>query len=383
MSHSVIPPSKANVWVVCTGYPYMAAAHPEEETESEDRVEGIAAHWVAEEMIRAEAHASSTYLYTVGNTAPNGILINEEIYESAKTFAQDVIAVMHETKVYGGDGFGVEKQVHAVRIHELSFGTPDFFLFDRVNGILYIWDFKNGRRVVEVFENWQAMNYVAAIFDSLGVNGYDDQHIQVRIRIVQPRAYHRDGTIREWKITGSNLRGYFNVLASKAAECLSENKTCTSGPHCRDCSARHACNAAIQGGMQLYEVAERPTPLNMTPEALGVQLSIVKRAIAQLGFVESAFEEQVKGLVRGGMNVPGWGAQPTVGNEEWLKPEDEIEALGECFGIQLSKKKLLTPNQARQAGIDAETIKLYSGRTKKGIKVVPDDGTRAREIFSQ
>lgn len=386
MSHSIIPPSSAHIWGKpdgCTGWVVMAQSYPETE-ESEEAKEGTASHEVAARMLEALARANLGYPKkeeTVGTVAENGVVISEEMFDAAELYAQDVGAIMRERGVFGGPNLGIEHRVEAPKIHDLSFGTVDCFLFDRNKGELFIWDYKFGFELVEAYENWQAINYAAGILDFLEVNGLQDQYITVRIRIAQPRAFHRDGPIREWSVKACDLRGLFNILSGNAHKALGPNAETRSGPHCKHCSARHACPAALQAGVKLYEVAAQPAPVELSAEALAVQLAIVQRAKKQLEYLESGYEEQVKGLTRHGKGVPGYRVEEGVGRERWAKPVEEVIALGDMLGHDLRDPKAITPNAARKLGIDEAVIMAYSEKPRTGLKVVPDNGNKAKRIF--
>ena len=45
-------------------------------------------------------------------------------------------------------------------------------------------------------------------------------------------------------------------------------------------------------------------------------------------------------------------------------------------------KKLCTPTQAIKKGIDEAVIKTYSSKPKTKMKLVEDDGSRARQAFT-
>lgn len=352
---------------------------------------GTAAHEIGATLIdRASRGNNSTKaIEFVDRPASNGVIWTLEMFEAAQLYAEDVATVMRNTGVFGGQFLNIEQQIKAPNIHELSYGTPDCWLFDWRNGRLYIWDLKFGRRVVEVFENWPLMNYVAGIIkyitDQLSITHPEMlKDITVHMRIVQPRAFHREGPIREWVTKASNLRGYFNILHTNAAIALGPNAVCRSGDHCRDCSARHACSAALTGGVQLYEAAAKPTPIEMSPEAIGVQLTIIKRARRQLEYLESGFDEQVKSLIRSGKLVPNWALENHIGSAKWTKPIKEVIALGKLLDIDLKKPDAVkTPTQARKLGIDDAVINAYSEKPNTGLRLVPDDGSTAKRIFSK
>jgi hypothetical protein len=315
----------------------------------------------------------------IGMPASNGVIITEEMFEAAEVYAEDVIGEMMRRNIFD---VKVEERVEAPSVHAKSFGTVDSFLFDLRGLHLIIWDYKYGYGLVEAFENWQGINYYAAIADKLKINGNLDQELTVEIRIAQPRAFHPEGPIRSWVVKGSDLRGKVNILAANAAKALSDDATLQTGEHCRYCQARTKCKPAIDAGLHLYEAAGTPTPIEITPDALGLQLAIVTRAAKHLKSLQSGYEEQVKALIRSGVSVPGWSNEPSRGRECWAKPPGEVMALGDMLGQELRKPgALITPKQARDLGIDKDLVAAYSHIPQTGLKLVPDTGQKARRIF--
>ena len=386
--HSIIPPSSAHIWGApngCTGWVGMSQRYPEE-TETPEAAEGTASHEVGARMIESAARAGNWINPTDGTdygSAENGILITEEMVEAAQMYADDVATVMREIAVFGGGNFNVEQHIKAPSIHDLSEGTPDMWLFNPKKGKLYIWDYKYGYGIVEIYENWQLLNYLSGIIDELKRRGVvNDQTITVHMRIIQPRAFHLEGPIREWVINAAELRGYFNILSDNAHTSLSDKATTRSGSHCKHCTARHACPTALKAGVQLYEVAGQPIPVELPLDALGVQLAIVQRAIKQLEYVESGLSEIVKGLIKSGKNVPGYMLAQGVGREKWTKPTSEILSMGTMMGHDLKKPdEACTPNQARNKGIDGAVIMAYSQKPNTGLKLMPDNGNKAKRMF--
>ena len=387
--HSIIPPSSAHIWGApdgCTGWVLMSQMYPETET-NEEAEQGTASHEIGARLINNQAtgNISNSASDFVGKTSENGIIFDDEMFEAAELYANDVGDVMRSTGVFGGPNLGIEQRIEAKKIHDLSYGTTDSFLFDKKTGHLYIWDYKFGYEIVEAFENWQSINYGAGIFELLNLdNGIIDQHLTVHIRIAQPRAFHRDGPIREWVVRGSDLRAHFNTLEMNAAIALGSNSQIRSGPHCRHCSARHVCKSALTMGMRMYEVANKPTPIELTPEAVGVQLSMIKRAKKQLEFLESGFEEQIKRTIRSGIIVPNWSTEQGQGRERWAKPVAEVIALGKFYEKDLKKPdEVITPNQARKLGMDADLVTSFTEKPATGIKLVEDNGDKARRLFGE
>jgi len=374
--HSIIPPSSAGIWGKpggCTGWVKMARKYLEPDEPSEDAAAGTASHEAGAKMIALNRLNARQ----VGDTASNGVVITPEMLEGAQLYASDVL----ETKFIQGApiSYGIEKRIKAPSVHELSEGTPDMWLYNSGTKDLYLWDYKFGYLVVEAFENWQGINYAAGTIDELGLDG---QSITIHIRIVQPRGFHRDGPIREWTLKSFDLQGYVNTLAINARTALGPDATLHTGSHCRYCQARHACPAALSSGMGMYEMSAAPIPVDLSPEALGVQLTITTRATEQLKAIQSGLEEQVKVLQKSGVVVPGWGLESTYGNKTWARPVGEVFALGELFGKDLRQNKAITPNQAIKLGIDEAVIKAYSACKRTGVKLVQDKGNKAKQIFT-
>ncbi len=374
MGHSILAPSNAGTWGSpngCTGSVFMTQVFPD--VDGPEAIEGREVHdLVARALILLQSDPRNL----------EGFKCSDEQYEAAAMVCEDV---MNTRDSQENGFFAVESKTAAPRIHAESYGTIDSYLLTwsgSKNRELWIWDFKYGYGIVEVFENWQLINYAAAIFDEHGIDGFDDQNLTVHFRIIQPRAFHQAGPIREWTISGSDLRAYFNVLKTNAEKAVSDDATTHSGPHCRYCSARHACRTALDSGMQLYELAHKSTPQELTPEALGVQFGIVKRAREQLEYLETGLEQEMVGRIRAGVRVPGFHMETGRGRERWARPVSEVRALGDLMGVSLGKDEVVTPFQARKLDIDNSIIDDYVETPTKGVKLVRDDMSSARMVFS-
>ncbi len=383
MTHSIIPPSSADIWAACPGWVVMAQSFPET-TETEAQRLGTAAHEVAAQYIDSYARGAM-FNPQVGDVTPNNVVIDEEMLDACEMYADNVREVMISSGVFGGHALGLEHALKMPSINDYSFGTSDCFIFDHKNLTAYIWDFKYGHDPVDVFENLQLVNYAAGVIEHIKTHFpfVESQHGEMKFvfRIAQPRSFHRDGPIREWTTTLNQLYPMFTKLRDAATLALSGIGGTLSGPHCRYCQARHGCESALTSSVRLYEVASQALPLELTNEAIGVQLAIVSRAAKQLAAIKDALEQQVESLVRSGKSVPGYAVQPKLGRETWNVDVSEITALGDMLCVNLSKPGAVTPKQAVKLGVDINVIKAYCHRTTSGVEVVPDNGKKARLIF--
>lgn len=372
-AHAILAPSAAARWVACAGSVALAALFPETESGEEAR-EGEAAHWAAFEILHASPVA-------VGQVAPNGYVLTEEMIEGAQEYADAIDKELAERQLTRAV-LVVERRVNIFHIHAQNWGTPDCWFYDPVRKTLVMFDFKFGHRMIEVFECWQLVDYVAGVAVELGL---DDLTNAVKMVIVQPRSFHRDGPVREWLTRLSDLRAQINILTMAAERALEPGAKCTPNPECEYCPARHACEAVQHSAYRAVALSKGSTPLVLSPAAVGLELRTLEAAEQALAARISGLKAQAVALFKGGAQVPGWAMVPTSGREAWRedKPLAELLQLGTLFGIDLAKPAAITPTQARKKGMPEEVIAQYAGKPSRGLALERDDGSTARRVFGK
>lgn len=377
--HSILPPSSASIWGKpdgCTGW-YQMQKHYPDVGETIEAAEGTASHEIGSTLINHFINNDEwlTSRYFISAKASNGIEFTEEMFDAALIYAQNVVGVYHRNY----SDCHIEERIEINDIHSVVFGTPDCWVVNPHQFRLYIWDYKFGHEIVEAFENWQLLCYLAGIIKRLKI---DDSRLTVHMRIIQPRAYHIDGIIREWEINAALLRPYFNILHNNAHAALSNNAKTKSGSHCRHCTARHACMSAIHAGVQLYEIAGQPIPYDMPLDALGLQCQIVERARKQLEYIETGMKAQIESMVKSGKIIPGWKLQRGRSSEKW-NDKNQVALLGDLLEIDLRKPQdVITVKQARDKGVSDDVLRQFSEKTKTRMVLVQDNGTKLKRIFS-
>jgi len=370
--HAFLPPSGAGAWVVCGLWPTMNATFPQDD--SEHTLGGHAAHWVSSERFGGRDPLP-------GTLAPNGVVVDEEMAEAADVYVDDVRQTLG---VNGLPFLVVEQPIEIPRVHPLNWGTPDAWAYVASTRTLFIWDFKFGHGYVDVYENWQLLNYVAGILDRKGLDGFEEQKTRVVMRVVQPRNYHRDGPVREWSANAADLRGYFNKLATAAEVATGPTPPARVGEHCEHCPGRHACPALQAAGYKLADVVRVAPPLELDDHAAALELMFLERAEAILGARISGLKAQVERRLRDGAPMPFYGLEQTFGRLAWTKPADEVFILGELFGVELRKPaEPITPTQAKKLGIDEAVLSAYAERPRTGVKLVADSTHKAKKVFGK
>ena len=360
-SHARLAPSAAARWVNCPGSVIMCEAMPAEE-DSAASAEGTLAHTVAANALRADA-----------TFAPS----DDEMFEAVGVYLEAVRAAA--ARDMDAHEMHIEERVSAPHIHSDNWGTPDAWSFNRAKMRLDVFDLKYGRGIVEVFENWQLLNYASAIVHELDIPTADTL-LSVNLHIVQPRAYHRDGPVRSWSLSGEALRGYTNRLGRAASAALMDAQPpCVPGAWCDDtyCRARGQCEALLHSGYKSIERGGVSVPLDMSPSDMGMVLRQVRDGIKLLNAIETGLEQQILAAIRSGARVSGWHVETGAGREKWRVSYDEVLALGAAMGVEVAKPALITPKQAVAAGLPREVANCYTETPAGEVKLVADDGRLA------
>lgn len=377
-AHAKLAPSSAHLWAGqgCAASVTLRQEYPEPDDTDEAR-EGTAAHHYVAELLHGRD-------VPPGARAPNGEPITAEMVDCAQGLLVDVRDTYHAQVGLGGQPqLYVESRVHMPIVHADNWGTPDAYIIDLVRKRLFVWDYKYGHRFVDAVGNLQLIDYAIGALQAHQVPCADWPHWTVHINIAQPRNYHRFGPIRHWQTDGRTLLDEYVPRLFEAAKAAFEpDPVYQTGEHCRDCSARHACPALQQAGAIAMDVSLRSAPVDLPPHAVGLELRQIDDALARLKARQTGLQEQAIGLIRSGTNVPFYTAQHSVGRERWTVPAGEAIALGEMFGVNLRKEpEAVTPNKARQMGIDATVIDAYAERPRGALRLEPVDDNAAKLAF--
>jgi hypothetical protein len=361
--HALLAPSASPRWVKCPGSVALSALYPETE-QGEPAREGDAAHWALSEAMHGRMIAE-------GQIAPNGWVLDEDAIDGAEMMRDDIEATGLAPLAHIEVRLGPSR-----RIHPDNWGTPDAWAADTLRRILYIWDYKFGHGLVEVFENWQLVNYAALIVERLQLNGLHEQSWTVVSNIVQPRVYHRDGHVRRWQVPMTDLRGMWNSLGMAAEAAMGPNPPLQAGPHCKHCPARHACPTLHKEVSVISTHFETAAPLELPDNALGYELRELYRVRGILEARIAGLEVDALSRLRQGRSVPWLTMTSAPGREHWTLDDATAAAM---FGAKPPKP--ITPNQARKAGMPAEMVAPFTRRDQTAAKVTLVNTTDARRTF--
>lgn len=351
-------PSTANRWMRCAGSVLLSEPYLKQQTEPDEAaLEGEAAHFVAEKLIR------EGILLDIGEACPNGITVDEEMREAAKEYAAAVPS-----------GAQVEVRVSLDKISYGMKGIIDAVYTDGQH--LHVYDYKYGHRKVEEFENWQLLTETLG----LPLEGVT----QISFHIVQPRCYQADA-VRTWTISIQEyMTAYVPSILKQASIVGARSKFTQTGDHCRYCPAAHACPTL---GAVAGEVAERTKEADareLTPAALARELNALHRSKERLEARLLGLEQQAEQAIRAGTPVPGYTLSPKAGRPEWTVPHATVIRLAKLSGLDVSKPPAaLTPSQAIKAGLSTTLVDTLSRRKDTGVKLTKVDLNQIRKAFKK
>lgn len=347
----------------------MRAAFPDAPEEADNEVceDGTACHWLASEIW----HGNYPML---GSLSPNLRILTDEMFDGVDVYHGVLRSWANVEAV-------CEQYVPIPRILTGFGGTPDAWAYDPTTKTLYVADLKFGFRFVEVWFNWQLICYVVGLLDLLGLW---DQDINVVCTIVQPRNYHRDGQVRSWRFRSHEIRPLVFTLVAAAARAMQPQAPCTPNPGCYDCAGRHACMAYQNSTALALEVSQNAIPLELTPEALGKELSVLKDAARKIEGRITGLTTQAEHLMRNGKHVPGWSMVGTFAREGWRKDSEvQLLTLAEKYFNNVSITKpptLVTPAQARKI-LPSAVVAVYAHKPSTGVKLTKQDPLEATKAF--
>lgn len=358
-----LSPSHASRRMACPGSHALEALFPQDN--SDHAQEGILAHKIAAETLRNNCYVSH----------PDE---TDEMREGAELYHGFVYSRLSATsKIF------IEQPLDISVIHPDCRGIPDCWtLLSDIE--LDIFDYKFGHSFVEVYENWQLIEYAAGILEYLQIDGMRDQHMWVNMHIIQPRSFHPEGQIRTWRMKACDLRPYFNRLRESEYAALQPNASCTPSPQCYNCAARHACVALQAAAMDSVDVSYSAIPHNMAARELSTELRTLEHAAARLKDRIAGLSAEALAMISRGERLPHHHGERGRGRERWSIPVEEVIELGELYGIELRKPAAITPKQAAALASDVltpERIRELSETPIGELKLVPVDTRKTDKMF--
>ena len=250
--HAKLSPSSAKRWMNCAGS--VAKIGDEPSTAGMPAMMGTAAHKVIEFMLQenkldaSEFHGQIVHVKKDGDEEslilasddPKAMAekpgwfafpVNDEMVFGVQTMIDEVERVkaeMVEPILY------TERYLDGSWLDSRLGGTADVTVIEEIPEWIQLFDYKNGRVIVEVTDE-QMKNYaVFLLHEHPGALG-------VVVHLVQPNAQHEEGIIRSVTYTADELK-MFELQMKEAADATAvPNAPLRAGDHCIYCPAKTYC----------------------------------------------------------------------------------------------------------------------------------------------
>lgn len=358
-THSSVGASSCERWWNCPGSVRLVATLPPQES-SEYAKEGTKLHAVAAYALQNHLTAWGAAEFMVNSKRFQEVMSGGIDFEQCEHVQFCIDTVKEDLVKYPGSSLEIEKQFQLATVHPDARGTNDANIGVFLKKLI-VYDYKFGRGIsVEVEENKQMMYY------GLGANQEGD-YDEIELVVIQPRAIHRDGPVRRWTLSKTDLLDFGSELKRKIAATESSDAGLVCGDHCQKyfCPALAICPAVRQRvsevavGVFEEPVRTLPAPEQLTPAALRKLLETTPLIDAYTKAVE-AF---ALATLNNGGTIPGYKLVQKKSNRQW-KDEAVVEKKWPKIAVKM-EKTIISPAQMENAL--AEIMK------KKEAKAIVED----------
>lgn len=338
-AHSPLGASSAERWMNCPGSSSLLKLLKLAESDEPDyRRDGTLAHAQAALCLVEDQDG-----WEAIDAMREGGMAEEDLAQAADAIQLYLDTVRPIMKV--ADYFEIEEKMYRPDLHPLYFGTADFHAYIEREELLDLTDYKHGVGIaVDAESNVQLMYYAFGL-----LNRYPSCR-RVRLRIVQPRAFHPLGPIREWEITAEDLAHWAETeLLPKMRE-HEMNKELDAGPWCRFCPAKLVC-PLLTG---LFGAACKADPkeiINISDEALGRHYQLLQG----VKFYTAALEKETLARLMASKNIAGTKLVAKKANRVW-KPEAKTIIPARLGEAAFEPAEMKSPAAIEKLGGDAKAL---------------------------
>jgi len=225
--HSDLPPSSADKWFHCHAWLKLTRSIPQKPS-SPAAEEGTRAHAYLEKHLLGEQLLEQA-------TEPGMFDYLSSCVDWIETQVQETQGLLYvESRVDFGAGFGFVGLT----------GTADVVVVSDKE--LLVADLKYGFGLVEARRNLQLMTYLVGVVHQHGPRE------KYRLAVMQPRAEHPEGRIRQWEVDNPLLEEFSEAL-DRAITANYKGGPAKTGRHCRNyCPALGSCPAVTEQAIKLY-----------------------------------------------------------------------------------------------------------------------------------
>jgi len=381
--HGRFSPSQADRFTLCPGSVKLCEVAAPLVTEYQ--LAGTLAHEVLEAGLRSGARG-----------AQDAILASRH---ADKEFASDFRSAINDALDYVWSVFDGLNDVYgdAVMLIEHPVKVPlpsapgegdghvDVVIYSLRASLMYVIDYKHGIGVPKgANSNRQVLQYSLGLISSVPELAEIEDIVNV---IVQPRAFHPKGEIREWYTTRDQVLSYAIDLDKAVVACMSDIPALVPGEEqCRFCDARDTCPAierAIVETVNPSFVSVRDVTEDAVASAANIpydRLAYVMRSLKLLSIWKKAIEARADQLIlEQGRTIPGLKMVETESRRKYYEDEKvrskKLAALIGCKETDLYRTEFKPITEVENMIVEAFKARVGRGRRNKAAE-------QARKLFA-
>ena len=210
-------------WENCAGSVRECEGKESLKSEAADR--GTDVHGLCERFLKSELPPNEFHA------------LDNETKESITLYYNTVTEVY---EAHPDAKMGIEHQFSLEEVHPGCFGTCDAWVWRPDTRILYIFDYKNGVSPVEIKNNAQFLYYALGALVTLKFPA-----LFIEMVVVQPRAKHKLGPVRRWRIPAMEILDFEDRLVKAALATEKKDAPLVPGRYCFFCPATFSCPAHL------------------------------------------------------------------------------------------------------------------------------------------
>lgn len=379
--HRLYSPSQAEGFFVCRGRQRAQARAPQE-PESPYALEGTQAHEVLQAALEngvwdartAHLEYSSLFMYDLDNK-------RNEFYLSIDTALNHIKSILDENP---DATMWVETFVNPPvdSMPGEAGGYCDVAILLPSLKKLIVIDYKHGAGISkDAVGNKQMLQYAAGfLYDENSPLGSADVD-EVEIVIIQPRAFHALGPIRNDYVTPFEVWEHLQELDAVIAECEAPDAALTASKEaCQFCGARFTCPARELAALQVANASFKQIEdvrSNLLPDPASLdarRLGLIRFHAPMLRKWLSDCEEHAAVQAKRGVAIPGAKLVESQERRQWYGDEAELAQklhllLGQDTDVSsLYELKLIPLTTAEKMVVEAYKKRVGKGRKKQAAE---------------
>lgn len=389
-THAILGASSSNRWMNCPGSVREIARLPQSLRNSTSVYadEGTCAHELCERVL-TDPDAMDDASYFLGDMIQGELKKWEVTEEMAEAVQLYVDTVREHQRRLGSEGMAVEVTVRPFDDRDDMYGISDVILMGATE--IVVGDYKHGVGIV-VDPDWnsQEMYYGLGAYRMMVDAGLADNIKTVRLMIVQPRAFHPDGPVREWVCSIEDLLSWGETLRAAADRTAESDAPLNPGEWCQFCPAnrldKNGCPAKAAARKALFRddwsdiVTAETTPEMALIDPTELSMESLAEAMEMIRILEPVIK-QTKKLARdaGEKNLlPGHKmVRGKKGNRKWANGDRVRRAIAREHGAAASREPGVTLGPVRAEKLMGEDwVNARCNRSEGKLHLVPKSDER-------